>query len=170
MCCKKRIEKTLLRIGKTQKLSHLQWALPHSTRIVKLWYTFHLLIRTLGRSDFHNVTEKQDLITFHRGFHTSYICNFVKFTAIFRGSNIIVVKFEKLIFSVNFIFFANFHQEEKESVLLYFSLQESNKLETKWPFLVIFSPSFPGVKTSVGQTECPSNFQHMLYSRFVFCR
>ena len=108
----------------------------HSTHIVKLWYTFHLLIWTLDRSDFHNVTEKWGLITFHRGFHTSYLCKFVKFTAIFRGSNIIVVKFEKLIFSVNFIFFVNFHQKEKENVLLDFSLQESNKTFDK---MVVFN-------------------------------
>ena len=127
MCCKKRIEKTLFRIAKTQKLSRLLRAMPHSTRIVKLRYTFHLLIRTLARSDFHNMTEKQGLVTFNRGFHTSYLCKFMKFTAIFRGSNIIVVEFEKLIFSVNFIFFVNFHQKEKESMLLCFSLQESNK-------------------------------------------
>ena len=64
----------------------------------------------------------------------------MKFTAIFRGSNIIVLKFEKLIFSVNFIFFVSFNQKEKESVLLYFSLQESNKT---WDKKAIFSKFFP---------------------------
>ena len=167
MCCKKRIEKTLFRIAKTQKLSRLRRAVPHSTRIVKLRYTFHLLIRTLGRSDFHNVSEKQGFVTFHRGFHTRYLYKFVKFTAIFRGSNIIVVKSEKLIFSVNFIFFVNFHQKEKESMLLYFSLQESNKTCDK---MAIFSNFFPQFSRRENQCRIDRmSFKFLAYILLKVC-
>ena len=47
MCCKMRITKTLFRITKTQKFSRLRRAIPRSARIVKLRYTFYLLIQTL---------------------------------------------------------------------------------------------------------------------------
>ena len=47
MCCEMRITKTLFRITKTQKFSRLRRAIPRSARIVKLRYTFYLLIQTL---------------------------------------------------------------------------------------------------------------------------